>query len=110
MTALQLAETLLSQMTQAEKAQLLRWVVYHLGETFPGIEVRPEVHGGEPCIVSTEIPVWMLERARRTGAREADLLQLYPCLRAEDLANAWAFVRAHRAEIDRKIRQNEEAE
>jgi uncharacterized protein (DUF433 family) len=40
---------------------------------------------------------------------EADLLRSYPTLRAEDLANAWAYVRAHREEIDRQIRDNEEA-
>jgi hypothetical protein len=30
-------------------------------------------------------------------------------LRAEDLANAWAFVCAHKDEIERQIRENEDA-
>jgi hypothetical protein len=30
-------------------------------------------------------------------------------LRAEDLANAWAYVRAHRDEVDEQIRVNEAA-
>jgi hypothetical protein len=30
-------------------------------------------------------------------------------LRAEDLANAWAYLRAHPEEIDRQIRESEEA-
>jgi uncharacterized protein (DUF433 family) len=51
----------------------------------------------------------MLERARRLGASEADLLHDYPSLRAEDLVNAWAYVRSHRAEIDRQIAENETA-
>jgi uncharacterized protein (DUF433 family) len=50
-----------------------------------------------------------LEQARRLGTSEADLLRAYPSLRAEDLANAWAYVRSHRAEIDQQIHENEEA-
>jgi len=44
-----------------------------------------------------------------TWPTEADLLRLYPGLRAEDLASAWAYVRSHRDEIDRQIRDNESA-
>ena len=80
-----------------------------LGDTFPGIESRPGVCGGEPCIVRTRIPVWVLEQSRRIGISEADLLRSYPNLRAEDLANAWAYVRSHRSEIDLQILENEEA-
>ena len=65
--------------------------------------------GGEPCIVRTRISVWVLEQSRRRGISEADLLRNYPTLRAEDLANAWAYVRAHREEIDRQTLENEEA-
>jgi len=107
-STLQEAEKQLLGMTQAEKAQLLQWLVRDLGEAFPGIESNPGVCGGEPCIVRTRIPVWVLEQARRLGASEADLLRCYPTLRAEDLANAWAYVRSHRDEIDRQIRENEE--
>jgi uncharacterized protein (DUF433 family) len=53
--------------------------------------------------------VWGLEQARRLGTSEAELLQCYPTLRAEDLANAWAYVRSHQEEIDQQIRENEEA-
>jgi len=95
-STLQEAEKLLAQMTRAEKAQVLQWVVRDLGEAFPGIESTPGVCGGEPCIVRTRIPVWLLVQARRLGASEADLLRSYPTLRAEDLANAWAYYRAHR--------------
>lgn len=109
MSALQEAEELLSRMSRAEKAQLLRSVVHDLGDAFPGIESTPGVLGGEPCIVRTRIPVWVLEQARRLGASEAELLQAYPSLRAEDLVNAWAYARAHRDEIDRQIEENEAA-
>src|SRR5438034_4750062 len=97
---LQEAEKLLDRMTPAEKAQILQWVARDLGEAFPGIESTPGVCGGEPCIVRTRIPVWLLEQARRLGTGEADLLRSYPTLRAEDLVNAWAYVRAHRGEIE----------
>lgn len=96
-------------MTRAEKAQVLQWVVRDLGEAFPGIESTPGVCGGEPCIVRTRIPVWLLVQARRLGASEADLLRSYPTLRAEDLANAWAYYRAHREEIEEQIRERETA-
>ena len=108
-TALQQAEQLLSRMTRLEKSQLLQWVVNDLGETWAGIESNPGVCGGEPCIVRTRIPVWVLEQARRLGVAEADLLKSYPTLRAEDLVHAWAFVRAHPDMIDLQIRENEEA-
>ena len=94
-------------MTRAEKAQLLQWVAQDIGDAFPGIESLPGVCGGEPCVVRTRIPVWVLEQARRLGTTEADLLRCHPTLRAEDLANAWAYVRAHRDEIERQTRENE---
>ena len=106
---LQEAEKLLSVMTRAEKAQILQWVARDLGDAFPGIESNPAVCGGECCIVRTRIPVWLLVQARNFGKSEAELLRAYPTLRAEDLANAWAFARLHKDEIERQIRENEEA-
>src|SRR5690349_10579557 len=107
MSVLEAAEELLAKMTRAEKAQLLQWTARDLGDAFPGVESRPEVCGGEPCVVRTRIPVWLLEQAQRLGTSEADLLRAYPTLRAEDLANAWAFVRGHQEEITRQIEENE---
>src|SRR2546423_11265771 len=107
MSAMQESEKLLANMTRAEKAQLLQRLVRDLSDAFPGIESRPNVVGGAPCIVRTRIPVWLLEQARRLGTSEADLLRAYPTLRAEDLANAWAYVRSHQAEIERQIVENE---
>ena len=59
-------------------------------------------------VVRTRIPVWVLEQARRLGTNESDLLRAYPTLRADDLANAWAYVRSHAEEITAQIRANEE--
>jgi len=109
MSKLEEAEKLLTELTRGEKAQILQWVARDLGDAFPGIESTLNVSGGEPCIVRTRIPVWLLEQARRLGTSEAELLRSYPPLRAEDLANAWAYVRSHRNEIDLQIAENEAA-
>ncbi len=109
MTALDQIEQLWGKISRAEKAQILQWVARDLGDAFPGIESLAGVSGGEPCIVRTRIPVWVLVRARQLGASEADLLQSYPTLRAEDLTNAWAYYRSHHEEIDRQIGENEAA-
>ncbi len=110
MSAIQEAEKLLPGLTRGEKAQLLQWVARDLGDAFPGIESIPNVCGGEPCIVRSRIPVWLLEQARRLGTSEAELLQAYPTLRAQDLANAWNYVRAHPEELDQQIHENESDE
>ena len=106
---MQTVEELLSTMTRAEKAQLLQWIVRDLGNAFPGIESTPGVCGGEPRIVRTRIPVWVLVQFRKLGASEADLLRSYPTLRAEDLTNAWAYYRSYRREIEQQIIENETA-
>ncbi len=107
--AVQQAEQLIAAMTRAEKAQILQSIVRDLGDAFPGIESRRGVCGGDPCIVRTRIPVWVLEQLHRLGASDAEILRAYPTLRAEDLANAWAYARTHKEEIDREIAENEAA-
>jgi len=109
MASLREVEKLLPNLSPGEKAQVLKWVVQELSAAFPGVDSRPDVCGGEACIVRTRIPVWLLERARRLGVSEHDLLGAYPSLRAEDLVNAWAYARAHASEIDEQIRENEAA-
>lgn len=109
MSTVQEAENIIGSLTRAEKAELLKWIVQDLGDAFPGIENSPGICGGEPRIVRTRIPVWILEQARRLGANDSELLKSYPSLRAEDLANAWAYVRSHRKEIEQQIEENEKA-
>lgn len=106
---LEQVERLLLTLTPGEKARLVQTLVRDLGDAFAGIDSQPDVCGGDPCIVRTRIPVWVLEQARRQGMSEAELLQSYPALKAEDLTNAWAYVRAHHAEIEAQIAQNEAA-
>jgi uncharacterized protein (DUF433 family) len=107
--AIEQIDQLLTQLSAAEKAVVLQHIARDLGDAAVGVESRAGVCGGEPCIVRTRIPVWLLEQARRLGASEADLLRSYPTLRAEDLVNAWAYARLHRDEIDRQIAANETA-
>jgi uncharacterized protein (DUF433 family) len=109
MTTIEETEKLLAAMTPGEKARLLQWVAQDLGDAFPGIDSTPGVSGGEPCIVRTRIPVWILVQARNLGTDEEDLLRAYPTLREEDLANAWAYYRSHRQEIEQQIAENEAA-
>ena len=102
-------EEMIATLSQAEKAQVLQWIARDLGGAFPGVDSAADIAGGEARIVRTCIPVWVLVQLRRQGASEADILRSYPTLRAEDLANAWAYTRLHRDEIERDILDNETA-
>jgi hypothetical protein len=61
MSLVQEAEELVARMSPAERAQLLQTTVRDINGAFPGIERIPGVQGGDPCIVRTRIPVWVLE-------------------------------------------------
>ncbi len=99
-------EPRLAELSRAEKAQAVQFLVRDLGNTWPGIEKTPGIVGGDACIVRTRIPVWALENYRRLGWSEAQILENYPTLRAVDLVNAWAYADAHYEEIDRATHEN----
>ncbi len=107
MTTLEKVRDLIAELSPGEKAQTLQWLVHDLGHTFPGIEQTPGVAGGEPCLIRTRIPVWLLVQARVLGSSESEILRAFPSLRAEDLSNAWTYYDAHKAEIDLQIAENE---
>lgn len=109
MKVLEKAQSLLTEMTSGEKAQLLQWIVKDLSGAAVGIEITPDVVGGAARIVRTRIPVWVLVQAQNLGLSEAEILRAYPTLRAEDLTNAWSYYRLHRTEIDQQIEENETA-
>ena len=109
MANLQQVEQLLHDLTPGEKAQLFVSFARDLGIAAAGIDSNPGVCGGDPCIVRTRIPVWMLVQSKRLGMSEGDILRSYPTLRAEDLVNAWAYEQSHRDEINRQIAENEKA-
>ena len=77
--------------------------------TSPLIEKTPDVVGGSARIARTRIPVWTLESYRRQGLTDAGILDVFPSLRAVDLAAAWAYVDAHPDENHRDIQENDEA-
>jgi len=108
-TTIEDLEKEIAALTRAEQAELAQRLVQALSDAFPGIECTTGVCGGDPCIVRTRITVWVLEALRRQGVQDRDILRSYPTLRAEDLTNAWAYVRSHREEIEQQIRQNEGA-
>ncbi len=101
------AEKVIANLSESDKAQLLRWLEKEVKNGFPGIEKTENVLGGAACIRQTRIPVWLLEQARRQGVSEVDLLRNYPQITANDLANAWDYVNSHRAEIEAAITANE---
>lgn len=109
MTTLEKVRELLAELTPGEKAQTLQWLVRDLTSVYPGVESSADIAGGEARLVRTRIPVWVLVQARRLGSSEAEILQAYPSLRAEDLINAWAYYDAHKAEIEDQIAENEAA-
>jgi hypothetical protein len=67
---------------------------------------RSRLFGAPPKVI------WLRcrKQARRLGVSEAELLRSYPGLSAQDLSNAWNYVRAHRREIEEAIAANETAE
>jgi uncharacterized protein (DUF433 family) len=102
-------EDMLPTLSRAEKARLLETLVRDLSGVYPGIEQTPGVVGGVARVAGTRVPVWTLIQYQRLGANDAELLRMYPALRAEDLANAWAYARAHAEEIEQQIQANETA-
>ncbi|GAB4035037.1 DUF433 domain-containing protein [Spirosoma jeollabukense] len=70
------------------------------------IEIRLGVGDGVACIAKTRIPIWLLESFYLQGANDVDLLNAYPSLRAEDLADARAYARVHMDEIAQQIAEN----
>lgn len=109
LTAYQQIEQLLPMLTQDEKARLLQEIAHEIGRNVSGIEQNSAVNGGDPSIIRTRIPVWLLVQARRAGASDTELLTQFPMLRAEDLSNAWTYYAAHRDEIEAQILLNESA-
>jgi uncharacterized protein (DUF433 family) len=75
---------------------------------FPSVVRTPTVCGGSPRLIRTRIPVWLLQHLRQRGFSEAKILASYPTLTAGDLVQAWGYVAAHKAEIDREIEENEQ--
>ena len=93
-------------MPKGDQVRILSAVALEVADAHPGIDFQDNVCGGSARIISTRIPVWLLESLRRGGKTDAELLAAYPSLNAEDLANAWNYARTRREEMDREIATN----
>ena len=106
-----------AQMYKVELPAIAAWSLLSYSSSSVGTPVTnaprvmsyPGVCGGDPCISGTRIPVWALENARRLGADDSEILRMYPMLDREDLRAARQYVVSHREDIDRQIRENEDA-
>jgi uncharacterized protein (DUF433 family) len=108
MTTLEEARTVLNKLSVADRQSVIEWLTHDSEEVASGIFRTPGVCGGEACVRNLRLTVWLLEEGRRAGATDAQLIQSHPALTREDLSRAWDYVRAHREEIDRAIRENSE--
>jgi uncharacterized protein (DUF433 family) len=84
-----------------------RFFLKHRLPDFPSVVSTPNVCGGSPRLIRTRIPIWLLQHLRQMGFSEANILASYPTLTAGDLVQAWGYVAAHKAEIDKEIEENE---
>ena len=101
-------ESQLLSLSETEKTQVIQMLLQSNNDVGLGIKKTLDVCGGDACIRSTRIPVWVLVQARKLGVTEAGLLQDYPDLSARDLVNAFAYADSHQAEIEQTIRENNE--
>jgi uncharacterized protein (DUF433 family) len=67
------------------------------------------VHGGEPVIAGTRIPVRAVVVAWQEYGDVRTLLEAYPRLTQGTLAEALAYYEAHRAEIEEAIQAQADA-
>ena len=74
---------------------------------FVRIVKHPDVCSGDARVRDSRIQVWWLETYRRDGVENSSLLENYPELSAEDLADVWAYADAHRLEIDEAIKRQD---
>ncbi len=73
------------------------------------IQKTPGVCGGEACIRDTRHTVAGLVQWRNEGLSDSQILHHLPSLDASDLAAAWEYYAQNQAEIDRAIREDEDA-
>lgn len=60
-------------------------------EGFPTITVDPAVMGGKPCIRGMRVTVGMILDELGAGTTVEELLEAFPYLRREDVADAMRF-------------------
>lgn len=75
----------------------------------PVIDKTRGICGGCARIVSARIPIWAIEQLRRSGMPNDEILATYSKLTPQDLLHARTYTALHPDEIDRDIREHEEA-
>jgi uncharacterized protein (DUF433 family) len=70
---------------------------------YPRIIRDPRVHGGEPVVRGTRVPVRAIVVAWRAEPDMATILDEYPRLTKADVSEALAYYDAHRDEMDERI-------
>ena len=71
---------------------------------FSRIVRDPRIHGGEPIVKGTRVPVRAIVVAWEAEPDVAAMLRAYPRLTAADVREALDFYAAHRDEVDERIR------
>lgn len=71
------------------------------------ISTTAGICGGVARIKGTRIPVWGLERARRSRMADNVILSMFPAITLPDLFAAWQYVNANQQAIDQQIAANE---
>ena len=103
----ELQEQLLS-LPNSQKTEIIQMLAHSIDGVWPGISKTPGVMGGEACIRESRIPVWLMVSYRRMGSSEAEILENYPTLTAQDLVNSWHYAEQYGTEIDEAIARQEE--
>jgi len=75
----------------------------------PWVQKTEGVCGGATRIRNTRHTVWGLVEWRQLGLSDAEILKRHPDLTQADLNAAWAHYERNREEVERAIRQNQEA-
>ncbi|GEM_PF-522439 len=101
--------TQLSNLTPTEKVEIIAILSKSLNQKWRGITKHPKVWNNAACLEGTQIPVWVLIGASRSGISESELLAKYSILCARDLVNAWTYAQVHSEEIDFAIQENQES-
>src|SRR5215213_4576492 len=99
MAFIEQAERLVSQLSPAEKAQLLQTIARDLVQfsrtewNADRIVRTPGGAGGDACVRDSRVAVWTLVQLKKLGRLEDDLLKDFPGLNRADLDAAWSYYR-----------------
>ncbi|HYR58651.1 MAG TPA: DUF433 domain-containing protein [Chthoniobacteraceae bacterium] len=75
--------------------------------SYPTITRIPGVCGGKPIVGNQRMPVHEVICRLQLGSTESELLESFPTLRAEHIAECLAYYEEHRDEIEKLIAADE---